>query len=153
MKQHNRKAPLQRRNLPADGGLAKMQKVAGTGETTGFGNGVKDPQFVPIHAYLQSKNLASSSLKQCLFRGGSNSSTRLGDKFFCLQRCHAACPCRRYRLPVGFVLHIASGKHTGDVGGGAVGMGNDIAFSVCLNLALKNSCIGSVADGNKDALH
>ena len=40
---------FQRGNLPADGGLAQVQRVAGVGEAAGFRDGVEDTQLVPIH--------------------------------------------------------------------------------------------------------
>ncbi len=42
---------LQRRDLAGYGGLAEVQRFARMGEAAGLGNGMEDPQLIPIHAY------------------------------------------------------------------------------------------------------
>src|SRR5712691_9765157 len=43
---------LERADLPADGGLAQVERFAGMGEAARLGDRVKHPQLVPIHRHL-----------------------------------------------------------------------------------------------------
>jgi len=36
-------------DLSANGGLAQIQRLAGMGKASGFGDGVKNSEFVPVH--------------------------------------------------------------------------------------------------------
>jgi len=49
VEQRNLKCLLERRNLPRDGGLAEVQRLAGMREAACLGHGVEDAQLVPVH--------------------------------------------------------------------------------------------------------
>ena len=49
MEQRNAEAFLERADLAADRGLAEVQRFPRMGEAACLGDGMKDPQLVPIH--------------------------------------------------------------------------------------------------------
>src|SRR6185437_8302515 len=49
MEERHRKAFLERADLPADGGLAEVQRFAGMGEAARFRHSVENSELVPIH--------------------------------------------------------------------------------------------------------
>src|SRR5260370_33771673 len=52
VKQRHAKAFLKRADLPADRGLAQIERLAGMGEAARLGDRMKHPQLVPIHRHL-----------------------------------------------------------------------------------------------------
>ena len=65
---------------------------------------------------------------------------------------HAAGPCRRDRLTVDVVLHVACGEHARDVGAAALA-GDEIAVLVHVQLALEEVGVRRVADRHEHAVH
>src|SRR5437879_10798569 len=52
VEQRYAEAFLERADLPADRGLAQVERLAGMGEAARLGDRVKNPQLVPVHRHL-----------------------------------------------------------------------------------------------------
>src|SRR5258706_13688963 len=73
------------------------------------------------------------------------------EKLFRIHRCHAACPCRRYRLAVFGVGNISSGKYTRNGRLGRAVLNEEIASRSHAKLILKNRRIRQMADSHQQA--
>ena len=67
-----------------------------------------------------------------------------GKKPLCFQRRHAAGARGGNRLAEYFILHVAGGKHAGDICRGAAGSGDDVIVLIQRKSTLENFGIGRV---------
>ena len=63
VEQRHAEALLERADLAADGGLAEVQRFARMGEAARLGDGVKDPQLVPIHPVSPGNDRAAADAR------------------------------------------------------------------------------------------
>ena len=130
VKQRHAEAFLERADLPADGGLAEVQRFAGMGEAARLGDGVKHPQLVPIHPVSPGNDCPASIARLLFGRAHRRSFLLRREKLLGLERRHAAQSGGGHRLAEDLVLDVARGKDAGDRGRGRIGRGDDIALGV-----------------------
>ena len=90
MEERHAEAFLERADLAADGGLAEVQRFAGMGEAARLGDGVKDPQLVPIHPVSPDDRRADAASYSAARTIAASSCCR--EKLLRLERRHAAQP-------------------------------------------------------------
>ncbi len=113
VEQRHAEAFLERADLPADGGLAEIERLARMGEAARLGNRMKNPQLVPVHRHLLAFRGPSprSPDPPPLFGGARGRGIlRYGEKLLRLERGHAAEPRGGHRLAKDLVLDVAGSE-------------------------------------------
>ena len=111
--------------------LAEIERIASMSKTAGFRNGMKYPEFIPVH--LSGSVTTASAPDTCtlvaqmllfpvgLLGGDGGLNAMLGYEFLGFQSGHATGSGGGHRLAVDFILYVAAGKHTQYIGFGRSG--------------------------------
>src|SRR6202040_3717652 len=107
MEEGNAEAFLERADLPTDRRLAEVQRFTRMGKAARLGDGVKDPQLVPIHPSSPSSGPTEAIPRLLIGRAHTRGSLRRREKLFRLERSHTAQTGGGDCLAVSLVLDIS----------------------------------------------
>src|SRR5437667_9245617 len=113
MKQRNAQAFLEGADLPAHGRLAEIQRFPRMRETSRLCHGMEYPQLVPVHSHFP-WSAPTEPARPLFGRARIHGFLLCCEKFFRLERSHAAHSRGRNRLTKDFVFDVARGKHSRD---------------------------------------
>ena len=176
MKERRAEVLFERADLPAHRGLAQAQRLAGVGEGTGVGRGLKNAQLVPVHRFLSGTpghshgglrlgnrdagardgEFAISRVRLAVFcarllRRRARGLLR-GEPAFGLERRHAAEAGGGDRLAEDIVRDVAGGENAFDARRGRAGARQHVAVRLERELAAHQFARRRVADRDEDSV-